>query len=296
MYVSNKDVQDEVHDELQNFVKEKEITKRGAKTGDILYIQYTGYVKGRPYKELQNIETDFELGSNTFLEGFEKNFIGVYPFTKISFEMLFPEDYFDIQLRNQKVFFEVSIYKIIELVIPKLTDSFVNKNFDCNNVQEYIDIVTDKVYTLKYNMLLDDLKNTLLSQIVESTSFNMSYYRPVIAKRIHEVLQSYNEYAKLSECSVDDVYQWFDTSEDILIETATYNQKKYEVCKKIIKEKKLLPAANEYESLCYDFAQQCGYDSIEQFTKDNGTDYLQEKVYEKIVKDYLFAIALQIDK
>lgn len=108
-------------------------------------------------------------------------------------------------------------------------------------------------------MLLDDLQNALLSQIaqiVESTSFNMSYYKPMIAKRIHEVLQSYNEYAKLSKCSIADVYQWFDTSGDILIETATYDQKKYEVCKKIIKEKKLLPAAYEYEyeRLCYDFA------------------------------------------
>lgn len=235
--VSNKDVQDEVRYELQKFAEEKEVTKRGAETGDILYIEYTGYVKGRPYKGLQNIETDFELGSNTFLEDFEKNFIGVYPFTKISFEMLFPEDYYDVPLRNQKVFFEVSIYRIIEVVFPRLTDSFVNQNFDCDNIQEYLDIVANKVYTLKYNMLLDDLQNALLSQIVESSSFNMSYYKPMIAKRIHEVLQSYNEYAKLSKCSIADVYQWFDTSEDILIETATYDQKKYEVCKKIIKEK-----------------------------------------------------------
>lgn len=70
--VSNKDVQDEVRYELQKFAEEKEVTKRGAETGDILYIEYTGYVKGRPYKGLQNIETDFELGSNTFLEDFEK--------------------------------------------------------------------------------------------------------------------------------------------------------------------------------------------------------------------------------
>lgn len=289
--VTDVEVQSEILYELRTFAKEQEIVNRGAQPGDIIYIQYTGYINNICYENMENIDFEFELGENNLLDDFESKFIGVYPYSEITFELTFPDDYIDVNLQNEKVRFEVSIYKITEIVYPELTNSFVKKNFNYENTQEYFDYIYQKVYNTKYKMILDDLKEELLLQIVESSVFDTQQLEPLIMLRFEDIRNSYLEYGQLFGYSLEEVYQIFETNEDILFETATYEQKKSDVCKLIIEEENLKPSSKQYQSKCLDYVRELGYITVEDFVRDNGADYLQEKIYEEIVKDYLFSIS-----
>lgn len=290
--ITDSEIQSEILYELRPFAIEQEIENRGAQYGDILYIQYTGYINDICYESLKNQEIEFELGTSGLLPDFESHFLGVYPYSEITFEIIFPEDYIDINLQNQKVKFEVSVYKIVEIIYPELTNSFVKEHLDYENVQEYNNYIYQKVYDLKYEMESNSLQEELLLKVVESSVFDSQRLDPLIEIRFQNLKKAYTEYGQLFGYNIDDVYKIFGTSEDILYDTATYEQKKSDVCKLIIKNQNLKPSAEKYQSLCLDYIQQFGYKTINDFIIDNGDDYLQEKIYEEIVKDYLFNIAI----
>lgn len=244
------------------------------------------------YEPLEKQELEFEIGSNILLPEFESQFLNVYPYSELTFEIIFPEDYIDINLQNQKVKFEVSIYKITEIVYPKLTDSFVKENLDYKNIQEYNNYVYQKIYDLKYDIELNALQEDLLSQIVESSVFDTQRLESLIEVRFQNLKKSYTEYGQLFGYNLDTVYEIFETDEHILYNTAVYEQKKSDVCKFIIKTRNLMPSVEEYQSLCLNYVQEFGYVTVNDFIIDNGDDYLQEKIYEIIAKDYLFDIAI----
>lgn len=54
-------------------------------------------------------------------------------------------------------------------------------------------------------------------------------------------------------------------------------------------------SSKQYQSKCLDYVREFGYVTVEDFIRDNGADYLQEKIYEEIVKDYLFSISTMKD-
>ena len=235
--VTDVEVQSEILYELRAFAKEQEIVNRGAQPGDIIYIQYTGYINNTCYENMENIDFEFELGANNLLDDFESKFVGAYPYSEITFELNFPEDYIDVNLQNEKVRFAVSIYKITEIVYPELTDSFVKTYLNYENTKEYFDYIYQKVYNIKYKMILDDLKEKLLLQIVESSVFDTQQLDSLVRLRFEELRNSYLEYGQLFGYSLEEVYQVFETNENILFETATNEQKKVMFVRLLLKKK-----------------------------------------------------------
>lgn len=293
--VNEEEIQEEILFDLRAYASEEEIENRGALPGDIIYIRYSGYIDGICCEELDNKVMEFELGASDLSADFESHFIGVRPFSELMFETYFQEDYVDENLRNEKVKFKVYIYKITEIVYPELTDTFVKKSFGYENVQEYKEYIYNRVYNLEYEMKLEEVKEELLLQVVELSIFDLEQLDLLIKKRHEEVMNSYQEYGKLFGCSLDEVFMMFGTDEKKLYEQATYEQKKHDVCENIVISKKIKPVHQEFHSRCLLYVKQFGYNTIDDFVRDNGMEYLQEQVYEQIAKEYLFGIATPKD-
>lgn len=118
----------EVIRSLQARAAERKDVNRAAQKGDEAYIDFKGVdAKGEPVNGAEAKDYALQLGSNSFIPGFEDNVVGMKANEEKTFTLPFPKDYGVKALAGKKVTFTVSLTKVQELIEPKLDDDFASK-------------------------------------------------------------------------------------------------------------------------------------------------------------------------
>jgi trigger factor len=123
-----KDV-DEVIARLRTQSAEKKDVSRAAKDKDEVWIDFKG-VDTKTKKPVKGADGDnypLQLGSDTFIPGFEKNLIGMKAGDEKTFALDFPKDYGVKALQSRSVTFTVTVLKVKEVIEPKADDEFAKK-------------------------------------------------------------------------------------------------------------------------------------------------------------------------
>lgn len=117
---------EEVIKDLQTRAAERKDVDRAAKSGDEATIDFTGVdAKTKdPVAGADGTEYPLQLGSGSFIPGFEDEIIGLKAGDTKEFEIVFPKDYGVKAMQGQKVIFTVTVKKVQEMVTPKVDDAF----------------------------------------------------------------------------------------------------------------------------------------------------------------------------
>ncbi len=108
-------------------------TERAAKLGNVVIMDYKGYRKdtGEAFEGGEAKDASLELGSNTFIPGFEDALVGHKAGESFDINVTFPEEYHEETLAGQPVRFAITIKTIKEAVYPEVTDEIAKKlNFE----------------------------------------------------------------------------------------------------------------------------------------------------------------------
>ena len=97
-----------------------------AKLGDYVIIDFVGYVDGAPFEGGDAKGYELELGSNSFIPGFEDALVGIKAGEKRSIDLTFPENYVE-KLKGKPATFDVTCSDVKEKVTPKLTKDFIEE-------------------------------------------------------------------------------------------------------------------------------------------------------------------------
>ncbi len=92
----------------------KEVTDRAVENGDIVNIDYAGYKNGVAFDGGTAEGADLEIGSGTFIQGFEAGLVGAKPGESVNLDLTFPETYHNADLAGQDVVFKVTVNYIKE--------------------------------------------------------------------------------------------------------------------------------------------------------------------------------------
>jgi len=121
--------------------------------GDTVNIDYSGVLKGEtePFEGGTDTDYNLEIGSNSFIAGFESGLIGKTSGTTVDLDLTFPEDYGSEELAGKDAVFTVTINYISRTIEAELTDELVSENSssfgDCETAEEYRTYVLDKLKT-----------------------------------------------------------------------------------------------------------------------------------------------------
>ena len=100
------------------------VTDRAAKKGDTAVIDFVGSVDGVEFEGGKAENHELELGSNTFIPGFEDQVIGMKAEEVKDISVKFPEDYFSKDLAGKDAIFKVTVHEIKQKELPKIDDEF----------------------------------------------------------------------------------------------------------------------------------------------------------------------------
>ena len=129
--VTDEDVKNEVKNTLLSYPVYEDSEKDTVEDGDFVNIDYEGLKDGVAFNGGTAQGAVLEIGSNSFIDGFEEGLIGAKVGEKVALDLTFPENYQNTELAGQAVVFNVTVNKIVnksDMTYDMLDDAFVEKN------------------------------------------------------------------------------------------------------------------------------------------------------------------------
>ena len=133
--VTDKEIK-EVLDNISNSFAETKVTKRAAKLGDEVIIDFVGKKDGEAFKGGSAKDYKLVLGSNTFIPGFEDGIVGHEPGDKFDLKLTFPKDYGVSDLAGAKTVFETLLKQVNEVKKAPIDDELAKKCGPFKNLAE----------------------------------------------------------------------------------------------------------------------------------------------------------------
>lgn len=159
---------------LSRHAQWEEVTDgRTAQLGDLVNIDYVGKRDGVAFDGGSDTGFDLELGSGSFISGFEDGLVGVAAGETKDLDLTFPDPYpNNPDLAGAPVVFTVTVNSISEKKTPELTDDFV-KTLDagCDTVAEYETYVTELLEKDAQDTYENNLETALLDKAMENCTF-----------------------------------------------------------------------------------------------------------------------------
>ena len=135
--ISDEQVEEQVK-ELLNRNAKMVVAEEGAviEKGDFAIIDFAGTVDGEPFSGGEGKGYPLEVGSETFIPGFEDQLVGLSKGDSTDVEVTFPEDYFAAELAGKQANFKVNVQDVKRKVLPELNDEYVAANSEFKTVEE----------------------------------------------------------------------------------------------------------------------------------------------------------------
>lgn len=140
--VTAKEV-DDIIDRMRSAQAEKKEADRAAEVGDEVVIDFIGKKDGVPFDGGTAEDYELELGSSSFIPGFEEGIVGMKVGEKKDLKLAFPDTYHVAELAGADVVFETIVKKVNERVLPELTDEFAESMADNDDIKSVKDLKTD---------------------------------------------------------------------------------------------------------------------------------------------------------
>ena len=164
--VADAEIDDEIEKvRLRNARIEK--ADRPAKNEDIAIIDFEGFIDGKPFEGGSGKEYELELGSNTFIPGFEEKIVGMAVGDERDLDLVFPDNY-EPSLAGKPVEFKVKLNDLKEKILPDIDDEFVKDVSEFDTLDEYRQSIREKFLKEKQANADDLFENSLMEKVITS--------------------------------------------------------------------------------------------------------------------------------
>ncbi|MBR5967560.1 MAG: trigger factor [Lachnospiraceae bacterium] len=170
--ITDEDVEEQIDAFLEDCSEETEVTDRPAQLGDIVLIDYTGYMNGELFDGGADTDFELELGSGRFIAGFEEGLVGANAGDTVNLDIAFPDPYpNNEELSGKPVTFVVTVNAIYTLETPELTDEFISENTEYSTVAEYRASIREELEADATQEADDIAKNAIAQKVIENCTY-----------------------------------------------------------------------------------------------------------------------------
>ncbi|MBE0577268.1 MAG: trigger factor [Desulfuromonadales bacterium] len=141
--------------------------RQDARHGDSVIIDFKGFIGEDAFAGGEGEDYLLELGSGSFIPGFEEQLVGMQRDEIKDVEVTFPEDYGQEELAGKPAVFKVVMKEIKEKVVPELDDEFA-KGFGVDTLDELKEQLQTSYELQETNRVENDLREKLVSKLIEN--------------------------------------------------------------------------------------------------------------------------------
>lgn len=255
--VTDEQVESAIQQNLDLDVTYEEVTDHDTvQDGDYVNIDYTGKIDGNEFDGGSAEGYDLEIGSGTFIDGFEDGLIGHKKGDTVDLNLKFPDDYSNSDVAGKDVVFTVTINKIEKEVKAELnddyvknmglTDSFGNAITTVDAFRKYVRTSLEENAEQSYEQ---DCNAAILSALSEKIDLKKDAPEAMITRIYNSLNSTYTQYASNYGMSLSDFLQVYgytdDTFKTLLNTQAQEEAKDLIILQAIAEDQELEPTDSE---------------------------------------------------
>lgn len=221
--ITDHDVEHQLEHTQQENARWITIEDRGVKNGDMVILDYAGSVDGDPFAGGTAEQQTLEIGSGSFIPGFEEQLEGMNLEEERDINVSFPEKYHSEELRGKDAVFHVKIHEIKEKELPEIDDDFAKDVSEFSTLDEYkADIKSKLQESAKQNA-----KNLMENQLLDKICTNAEVYIPdvMLETEINNIIQDLEMSLRYNRMDLQSYLQMYNTSMEDL--RAQYKESAY---------------------------------------------------------------------
>ena len=208
--VTEAEVKKELEGLREKQVRFVEVENREAKNGDLVNIDYSGSVDGVKFDGGTASDQELELGSNTFIAGFEDQVCGMKIGETRDINVTFPEHYHSKELENKPAVFTVKLLGIREKVLPELNDEFASNVSEFETLADLKKDLKAKLLEHKEKHAAMDLENELVGQIVKNATVEIP--QAMVESQIDREVEDLTQRLAYQGLRLEDYLQYMGTT------------------------------------------------------------------------------------
>jgi trigger factor len=199
--------EEEIQKELENIAKAESTTKVSDKEilekGDIAVIDFKGYIDGKPMENGSAESYPLEIGSGSFIPGFEEQLEGMKVGETRKIKVKFPENYGAKEIAGKEAEFEVTLQEIQEKVPAEINDELAKKYLNNENatVEDLKEYVKNSILQKKKAEVYAPLKEKILECLVEK--YDIDLPENIVEQEVEVIIG--NEAAKLTPAELKEL-------------------------------------------------------------------------------------------
>lgn len=187
--VTDEDVENELKPYIQRATRLVNV-EREAKEGDTVLIDFEGFDNGVPFEGGKGENYALELGSHSFIPGFEEGVVGLKPGDEKDLDVTFPEDYTP-ELAGKPVVFKIKVHEVKEPQPPVLDDEFAKDVSDFDTLEEFKKDLGEKLKERREHAAEHAFEDAVMDALIENLEVELP--QAMVDFRADQVIQDYAE-------------------------------------------------------------------------------------------------------
>jgi trigger factor len=298
--VSNEDVEKELKTVQEMNARIIVAESRETKKGDILTIDYEGYVDGEQFEGGTAENQELTLGSNTFIPGFEEQLIGKKKNDEVEVKVNFPEDYFEESLKGKEALFKVTIHEIKEKELPVLDDEFAIDVSEFDTLEEYKEDLRKKLEKEIKEKEKTETENAVVDKVVELSKVDVP--EVMVENQIENEIRQFTYSLQMQGLELEQYFQFTNSNlEDFKAQIEPTAKEKVRadlVLDAISKEEEIEVSDEDIDKELDKLAEEYAAEDLDKFKeemKDGDLEYLKKGIIRDKTIEFLVLNAKFID-
>lgn len=206
--VTKEEISSEI-ESLRNKYAEIKVKEDGSKVeeGDTAIINFKGYVDGKELDGGSGENYPLEIGSHTFIPGFEEGLVGLKVNDEKELNLTFPENYTE-DLKNKDVKFEVKVNEIKARVLPELNEDFyLDLGYDDVKTKEELESkIEASIKTRKEAEIEDQYIEDCLSKASDNMKIDIN--EEIIDDEVHRMIHQFEQQLQMQGLNIEQYYEF----------------------------------------------------------------------------------------
>jgi trigger factor len=281
--VNDEDVEKELEKMREANARMITVQDRPAKEGDMLIIDYKGFMGGEQFEGGAAENQSLILGSGRFIEGFEDQLVGANAGDDVEVKVTFPEDYRSEELAGREAVFQVKVKEIKEKELPELDDEFAKDVSEFDTLEELRKDIRERLEKRAEVRVKNETENEVVKKVTELSEMDIPEI--MIEKQIDAMVRDFEfqlmyqglkleDYLKYAETSLEEVRNKFRQDAREKVKTQL-------TIEKIAEVEGITETQEELEEEIEKMAKQYRQENLEEFKKslsENELNYLKDSI------------------
>ena len=290
--VKDEDIEKELKQMQEHNARLVTVDNRAVENGDITVIDFEGFVDGKAFDGGKAENHELEIGSGSFIPGFEDQVIGMKIDEEKDINVKFPDEYFSKELAGKDATFKVKLHEIKKKELPKLDDEFAKDVSEFDTLKELKADIKEKQEKNNSEKEKYETQDAVIKAVCENIKVEIP--SGMIELEIDNMLKDIETRLSYQGLKLDQYFQMMGkTEEDVRKE---YEPQAIEAIKSrlaleaVIKAEKIEVTEEEIEEKIKEMAKNYGKSEEELIKNENIKNYIKqgvesEKAIEFLVKN-----------